>query len=67
MPNIIAAYGAAEGGRDYNTVDISFRTLNDIYLPPFHAAVEAGVGTFMNSFNEIAGIPSTVKSLPPKR
>ncbi len=54
-----AAYGAAEGGRDYNTVDISLRTLNDIYLPPFHAAVEAGVGTFMNSFNEIAGIPST--------
>ncbi|HYW94513.1 MAG TPA: glycoside hydrolase family 3 N-terminal domain-containing protein [Bacteroidales bacterium] len=54
-----AAYGAAEGGRDYNTVDISMRTLNDIYLPPFHAAVEAGVGTFMNSFNEIAGIPST--------
>ncbi len=54
-----AAYGAAEGGRDYNTVDISLRTLNDIYLPPFHAAVEAGVGTLMNSFNEIAGVPST--------
>ncbi len=54
-----AAYGAAEGGRDYNTVDISMRTLNDVYLPPFHAAVDAGVGTLMNSFNEIAGIPST--------
>ena len=57
-----AAYGAAEGGRDYNTVDISLRTLNDIYLPPFHAAEKAGVGTFMNAFNEIAGVPSTGSS-----
>ncbi len=54
-----AAYGVAEGGRDYNTVDISERTLRSVYLPPFKAAVQAGVGTFMSSFNEIAGIPST--------
>ncbi len=54
-----AAYGAAEAGRDYNTVDISERTLREIYLPPFKAAVEAGVGTLMSSFNEIAGVPSS--------
>jgi beta-glucosidase len=54
-----AAYGAAEGGRDYNTVDLSERTLRDIYLPPFRAAVGAGVGSVMTSFNEIGGIPST--------
>ena len=53
------AYGAAEGGRDYNTVDISERTLREIYLPPFHAAVQAGVGTLMCSFNEISGVPSS--------
>ena len=53
-----AAYGAAEGGRDYNTVDISERTLRDVYLPPFRAAVEAGAGTLMASFNEIGGVPS---------
>jgi beta-glucosidase len=55
----LAAYGAAEGGRDYNTVDISERTLREVYLPPFHAAVKAGVGSVMTSFNEINGIPST--------
>ncbi len=54
-----AAYGAAEGGRDYNTVDISERTLREIYLKPFKKAAETGVGTFMNSFNEISGIPAT--------
>ncbi len=54
-----AAYGAAEGGRDYNTVDISERTLREVYLPPFHAAVKAGAGTLMSSFNEIAGVPSS--------
>jgi beta-glucosidase len=51
------AYGGAEAGRDYNTVDISERTLHEIYLPPFHAAVEAGVGSIMAAFNEIAGVP----------
>jgi beta-glucosidase len=54
-----AAYGAAEGGRDYNTVDMSERQLNEVYLRPFKAAVDAGVGTFMNSFNEIDGVPAT--------
>ncbi|MGH7547880.1 MAG: glycoside hydrolase family 3 N-terminal domain-containing protein [Gemmatimonadales bacterium] len=54
-----AAYGGAEGGRDYNTVDVSERTLREVYLPPFRAAVEAGAGSVMTSFNEIAGIPST--------
>ena len=54
-----AAYGAAEAGRDYNTVDMSERVLRDVYLPPFKAAREAGVKTFMTSFNEISGIPST--------
>lgn len=54
-----AAYGAALAGRDYNTVDISDRTLREIYLPPFKAAVDAGVGTFMTSFNEIDGVPAS--------
>ena len=58
-PKHYAAYGAAEGGRDYNTVDISERTLREIYLPPFEAAVRAGAGTLMCSFNEIAGVPSS--------
>jgi len=54
-----AAYGGAEGGRDYNTVDLSERNLRDIYLPPFKAAVEAGVGSLMASFNEIGGVPAS--------
>jgi beta-glucosidase len=54
-----AAYGAAEAGRDYNSVDISERTLREVYLPPFQAAVDAGAATIMTSFNEISGIPST--------
>lgn len=53
------AYGAAEDGRDYNSVDISERTLRDVYLPPFQAAFAAGVGTVMSAFNEIAGVPCT--------
>ena len=51
------AYGGAEGGRDYNTVDISKRTLRETYLPPFEAAVKAGVQSIMPAFNEIAGVP----------
>ena len=51
------AYGAPEGGRDYNTVDVSERTLREIYFPPFQAAIDAGVGTFMAAFNEIGGVP----------
>jgi beta-glucosidase len=54
-----AAYGAAIGGRDYNSVDMSLRTLWQVYLPPFKAAEEAGVATFMNSFNDLNGIPAT--------
>lgn len=54
-----AAYGGAEGGRDYNTVDVSERSLREVYLPPFQAAIEAGAGSIMTSFNEIAGVPST--------
>lgn len=51
------AYGAAEGGRDYNTADISDRTLHEIYLPPFKAAVDAGARSVMAGFNEIGGVP----------
>ncbi|MBF0408681.1 MAG: beta-glucosidase BglX [Candidatus Riflebacteria bacterium] len=54
-----AAYGAAQAGRDYHTVDVSERTLFETYLPPFKACVDAGARTFMTSFNEIAGVPST--------
>ena len=57
-----AAYGLAEGGRDYNTVDISEHTLRNIVLPPFKAAVDAGVATVMNSFNEIGGVPTTAST-----
>lgn len=53
------AYGAAEAGRDYNTVDISERTLFQVYLPPFHAAVDAGAGSIMSAFNTLNGVPST--------
>lgn len=54
-----AAYGAAVGGRDYNSVDMSPQTLWEIYLPPFKAALDAGAATFMNSFNSLNGIPAT--------
>ncbi|MCT2559592.1 beta-glucosidase BglX [Tsuneonella sp. YG55] len=54
-----AAYGAAQAGRDYHTVDISDRTLRDTYLPPFKAAVDAGVASFMTSFNEVDGVPAS--------
>ena len=54
-----AGYGFAESGRDYNTVDIGTTTLYNTILPPFKASVEAGVKTFMNSFNELNGIPAT--------
>ena len=52
-------YGAAEGGRDYNSTSITERNLRNIYLPPFEAATKAGVATFMTSFNDNDGIPST--------
>jgi beta-glucosidase len=54
-----ALYGAAEGGRDYNTTDMSRVKMYEYYLPPYKAAIEAGVGSVMSSFNEIDGIPAT--------
>lgn len=54
-----AAYGGAEGGRDYNTVDFSERTIRDVYLKPYKAAIDAGAGSLMSSFNEIGGVPAT--------
>ncbi len=56
------AYGAAEGGRDYNTAEVSERTLREIYFPPFKAALDAGVVTFMSAFNDLDGIPGTANS-----
>ncbi len=54
-----ALYGAGEAGRDYNTVDMSRVRMYNEYLPPYKAAVDAGVGSVMTSFNEIDGIPAT--------
>lgn len=56
------AYGAASGGRDYNSVDMSERMMWETYLPPFKAAVDANVATFMNAFNDINGIPATANA-----
>jgi beta-glucosidase len=55
-------YGAAEGGREYNTTEISERTLRDVYLPPFHAAVDEGAGTLMSAFNAIDGVPASANA-----
>lgn len=54
-----ALYGAAEAGRDYNTVDMSRLKMFEYYLPPYKAAIDAGAGSIMTSFNEIDGIPAT--------
>ncbi len=54
-----AAYGAAQAGRDYHTVDMSERMLRETYLPPFKAAADAGVVSFMTAFNELDGVPAT--------
>ena len=53
------AYGAAEGGRDYNTTEMSEYTLRSVYFPPFKAAVDAGVGTLMSAFNDLNGVPTS--------
>lgn len=58
-----AAYGAAIGGRDYNSVDMSERQLWEVYLPPFKAAAEAGAATFMNSFNDLNGTPASASHM----
>jgi beta-glucosidase len=55
-------YGAAEGGRDYNTTEISEHTLRNIYFPPFKAALDAGVGTFMSAFNDLNGVPTSASA-----
>jgi beta-glucosidase len=53
------AYGAVEGGRDYNSVDISEQLLREVYLPPFRSAVDAGVGTLMSAFQDLNGVPAS--------
>jgi beta-glucosidase len=57
-----AAYGATEGGRDYNTAQVSGSLLRNVYLPPFRAAVEAGVATLMTSFNDVNGVPNSANT-----
>ncbi|HXG96282.1 MAG TPA: beta-glucosidase BglX [Gemmatimonadales bacterium] len=54
-----AGYGAAEAGREYNETEISERTMRELYLPPFKAAVDAGVASLMSAFNDIAGVPAS--------
>ncbi len=54
-----ALYGAAEAGRDYNTTDMSLHRMYNEYLPPYKAAIDAGAGTVMTSFNDINGVPAT--------
>lgn len=61
------AYGAAEGGRDYNTVDVSERTLREVYLPPFKSAVAAGVATVMSAFNDLSGVPASANEFTLRR
>jgi beta-glucosidase len=58
-PKHFVGYGAAEGGRDYNSVEISEHTLREFYLPPFHAAVDAGAATIMTAFNSLNGVPTS--------
>ncbi|HEY0947555.1 MAG TPA: glycoside hydrolase family 3 N-terminal domain-containing protein [Opitutaceae bacterium] len=57
-----AAYGAAQAGRDYFTTDVPERTLRDVYLPPFHAAVDEGVATLMAAFNDLNGTPCSTNA-----
>src|SRR6187551_341318 len=54
-----ALYGAPEGGRDYNTVDMSHIRMYNVYFPPYKAAIDAGAGTVMAAFNEVDGVPAT--------
>src|SRR5204862_860321 len=54
-----AGYGAAEAGREYAETEISERTMRELYLPPFKAAVDAGVASLMSAFNDIAGVPAS--------
>src|SRR6266566_1710618 len=54
-----AGYGAAEAGREYNETEISERTMREVYLPPFKAAVDAGVASLMSAFNDVSGVPAS--------
>src|SRR6266850_1633786 len=58
-PKHFVGYGAAEGGRDYNSVELSEHTLRQFYLPPFHAAVDAGAVTLMSAFNSLNAVPAS--------
>src|SRR3989475_4674654 len=58
-PKHFVGYGAAEGGRDYNAVELSEHTLRQFYLPPFHAAVDSGAATLMSAFNSLNGVPAS--------
>lgn len=58
-PKHFVAYGAALGGRDYDSADVSPRALEEVYFPPFRAAVNAGASTVMSAFNDVAGVPAT--------
>lgn len=58
-PKHFVGYGAAEGGRDYNSTEISEHTLREVYLPPFYAALDAGAVTIMSGFNSLNGMPAT--------
>jgi len=60
-------YGAAEAGRDYNSTEISEHTLRQFYMPPFHAAVDAGAASLMSAFNSLNGVPSTANSFTLKQ
>lgn len=60
-------YGAAEGGRDYNTTEISEHTLREFYLPPFHSAVEGGVASLMSAFNSLNAVPASANSFTLKQ
>jgi beta-glucosidase len=55
----LAAYGAAQAGRDYHAVDMSERQLREVYLPPYKAAIDAGAATVMTSFNDVDGVPAS--------
>ncbi|SEJ83738.1 beta-glucosidase [Deinococcus reticulitermitis] len=66
-PKHYVGYGAAEAGRDYNTVDLSERTLREVHLPPFKAAFDAGAGTVMTAFNEIGGVPASANPFTLRR
>ncbi len=58
-PKHFVGYGAAEGGRDYNSTEISEHTLRQFYLPPFHAAIDEGAATLMSAFNSLNGVPAS--------